>query len=405
MKKYLTRTIKWLIIFCLLLVMAIPAAAGIAPPDKEGPLVKATFFETDLREALHEIALQTKIAINLDENVKGIITMDINNIPLEKALRMMVSGGGYVFRKFDNYYVVGSPDPKSPTYQVLCETTVYYFKNASFDSVKMMLPDNYRNYIKLDPEKSAALITAPSSLLPGILADFALIDNARTQVRIKALVTEVQTDSLKELGINLLNINSNPQREKLDGLQGAESTLDTVNGFLTYEQNKNFGYLFMKIKALSGEKKARIQADPVLLVSEGKTGSLFVGEKDTIILQPDNSYISGTQQTIEAGITLKVTPRVCADCLELTVVQKVSGIQEEKTDRVLVKTREFESVVRIIPGQTIMVAGLTGQQTVKKKSMVPILGNIPLIGIFFREKTDSKTDSETLIFLTAEIVQ
>lgn len=244
-----------------------------------------------------------------------------------------------------------------------------------------------------------ATINAPSSILKTISTDLEKMDGVKRQIQIKTLVTEVRTDSIKELGTNLLSFNSTK------GDYFRSGTFDADNRLITLEGVGSFGTILAEIKLLSEKKKASIQADPVLLVTEGKTAQLFVGDKKTIILQAEDSGYSNQSETVEAGISLKVTPRVYSDYLELAVNQKVSGIEQEEKDRILVKTREFESVVRLASGDTIMIAGLTEKKSAVNEQKTPLLGDLPLIRFFFKEKKTEQLDSQMLIFITAEVLK
>jgi type II secretory pathway component GspD/PulD (secretin) len=401
-KKYLKQMVKGLLILCLFLGIINLAAAETEKENKE-PLVTATFFDSDLRESLNEVSMQIGVAFICDDNVKGIITMELKNVPLEKALRMMVSGGGFMFRKIDDYYLIGLPDPRSYTFQMLCETAVYSFKNISIESARALIPDSYKDYIKLDTEKGMAMIKAPSSLISEILADLAKIDGAKAQIRIKALVTEIRNEVLKNWGMNLMNIDFNPTATE----SGTKTlALNLTKGTLNGEGNASFGHFSTTINALVNDKKATIHADPVLLVTEGKSGELFVGEKRTLILySTGTSSTTSSTENVEAGVTLKVTPKIVGDQIELTIAQKVSDFDDDTTDEIIVKSREYSSTVRFLPGQTVMVAGLTDKSTSDTTVKTPILGDIPLIGYLFKQKSKSKNDSEILIFLTAEVVK
>ena len=103
-----------------LLFLFVLAVVVISPPavyaEKDQPLVNLFLFDTDIRDALSEIALQTGVNIIPDQTVGGLITADIQDVPLERALRLVLIGGGYTYRKFDDFYFVGLPDPRSLTF-------------------------------------------------------------------------------------------------------------------------------------------------------------------------------------------------------------------------------------------------------------------------------------------------
>lgn len=390
--------ISLVIVLCSVIALGSFVKAENVTLKDEEPLVTAVFFDSDLREALKEVSLQTGTTIVMDENIKGVVTMDLKEVSLEKALRMMVSGGGYMFRKIEDYYIVGLPDPKNPTFALLCETGIYYFRNINVESAKALLPEIYKGYVQFDNEKNMATINAPSSILKTILTDLEMIDGTKKLIQIKTLVTEVSTDSIKEFGTNLLKFSST------EGDYFRSATFDIGQRLITLEGVGSFGTVLAEIKLLSEKKKATVQADPVVVVTEGKTAQLFVGDKKTIILQTEDSSYSNQSETVEAGISLKVTPRVYSDYLELAINQKVSGIEQEEKDRILVKTREFDSVVRLASGHTMMIAGLTEKQSKNAEQKTPLLGDIPIVRFFFKEKKSEQFDSQMLIFLTAEVL-
>ena len=80
---------------------------AVAHAQEDEPLVNIMLFETDLREALNEISLQTGVTIIADQTVSGQVTADLQDVPLEKALRMILFTGGLSYRKVDANYIVG----------------------------------------------------------------------------------------------------------------------------------------------------------------------------------------------------------------------------------------------------------------------------------------------------------
>jgi type IV pilus assembly protein PilQ len=395
---------RWMLLLSGFLILSLliifsGLAMAVVEDGKDQPLVTTTFFESDLREALREVALQTGVNIATDENVKGTISMELKKVPLEKALRMMLIGGGFSFRKVEDFYVVGLADAKNPSFKDLCETGVYCFQNINGESAKALLPAAYENFVRIDLNRGLATINAPPDLLQRIMADLAKLDGKRQQVKVKALITAVRNEVLKEWGINLLN------RDWTAPTAGAgpSYSLDLTNGLLNLDAFGDFGHITAAIKALEKDKKAKIYADPVIVVDEGKNGELFVGDRRTIILQSANA--SDKIENIEAGTTLKVTPRLLGSQIELGITQKVSSFNEESSDSISVRSNEFSSSLCIPSGGTMMVVGLTENQSLNQVSKVPILGDIPLIRLLFKHKSGLKTDSQLLIFITAEVVK
>jgi type IV pilus assembly protein PilQ len=367
--------------------------------EKPEPLVTIVFFEMELREALRELALQTGVNIVMDENITGTVTLELEDTPLEKALQMMLAGGGFSYRKVDDYYLVGLADPRNRVFADLAETEFFFFKNVKVSTVEALLPEAFRQNVRFDQEANVAAVTAPRGLKERIIADFKKIDTPRRQVRVKALVSEVQTEVIKEWGIDLLNweftsgVKKNPDWTAVLGLAPGSLLLET----------DVFGLLHTKIRALEREGVAKIHADPVVQVADGKTADLFVGEQRVLILDVYESY--DQVEKIEAGTGLKVTPRIFEDRIELEMTQTVSYFVDNNGREPVVRVAEFGSTLRLIPGQTVLVSGLTQIEDRNRASQTPVLGRIPLLRLFFREGREEQKHSELLVFISAEVVE
>jgi len=367
--------------------------------EEKEPLVTLVFFEMDLREALRELALQTGVHIMMDENVTGTVTLDLVDTPLEKALRMMLVAGGFTYRKMEDFYLVGLADPRNRAFVELSETEIFFFKNTSVDTVEALLPEAFKSYVRFDRHTNTVGVTAPRAVMDRITADFKKIDAPRPQVKIKALVSEVRTEVVKEWGIDLFNWEfSTGQKKNPDW-----TTILELSPGAAMVETDIFGLLHTKMRALEIEGEARIHADPVVVAADGKTADLFVGDRHNMILRMNDTY--DRVEKIEAGTGLVVTPRVYAEHIELDVRQTVSYFMENSVNEPVVRVAEFSSTLRLVPGQTLLVSGLTQREDKSRESGTPVLGRIPLVRLLFREAGQEQKESELLVFLSAEVVE
>src|SRR3989338_11317615 len=84
------------------------------------PKVTNSFFETDIKEVLRDISAQTGVKIVADETVQGSLSLELKEIPLEEALRMVLAIGSYTFRRMpEGYYLVGLCKPNSTSFNRL----------------------------------------------------------------------------------------------------------------------------------------------------------------------------------------------------------------------------------------------------------------------------------------------
>ncbi|NMB16964.1 MAG: secretin [Firmicutes bacterium] len=378
-----------------LLVIAILAAPVLAEP-----LVSTLFFETDIREALNELVLQTGINIITDETVKGTVTLDLVDVPFEKALKMILLGGGFSFRKIDDYYLVGLPDPRGPAFHHLAETATVRLQYMRADEAMSLLPSIYSSYVKSGRERDLLTITAPASVIERFKADIKEIDRPQRQILIQALVTEVSSEVMEQWGSKLFNFTVNKGEEVNPDWQ---TTLGFDDGIISLDTNV-FGDLLAQLEILKGQEKAEIRANPRMVVADRASANLFVGERQHIILKSDDYQ---RLEQVDVGVTLKVTPRILSDdIIQLTIAPEISHFVDKngKDETTLVVRRsEVATTVYVQNGQTLVLAGMTLDEQGQLERKVPILGDIPLIRWFFRRATEKEGERELLIFITPEI--
>lgn len=122
MKKYIFIALIWILVLSTNEILAETGTAGTSSGEQlisnifsetetvetssVEPLITNIFSETDLRQVLRDISIQTGINIVADNTVQGMVSMEIRNLPMEKALEMLLAPGGYVFNKRGDYYLV-----------------------------------------------------------------------------------------------------------------------------------------------------------------------------------------------------------------------------------------------------------------------------------------------------------
>jgi pilus assembly protein CpaC len=173
-----------------------------------------------------------------------------------------------------------------------------------------------------------------------------------------------------------------------------------------------------RLKALVTDNKAKILAEPNLLVSEGETADMLVGGEIPIpVVQTATGVSSGAAGAItvewkEFGVRLEIKGDVAADgkSLDLDVAPEVSSLDFGNAIVVsnivlpALRTRRAHSVVHIGDGETLVIGGLYQNEISKNVRKIPLLGDIPIIGEFFKRTTKQNTESELMIFVTPEIV-
>ena len=166
------------------------------------PTVSMVFIQDDLRDAITELILQTGVNIIVDDSVYGLVTLDLIDVPLETALRMMLMPGGYEYRKIDDFYFVGASDPRSKSFKHLAETETFTLEYIRPQEARELLPEIYDPFIRSGRDSNVLTITAPTSIIERFRQDLEIIDKPVPQILIQALVTEISRAELEEWGSN-----------------------------------------------------------------------------------------------------------------------------------------------------------------------------------------------------------
>jgi type II secretory pathway component HofQ len=417
-------------------------AAEIRRSETGEPLITNIFAETDMRQALSDIANQAGVVIIPDATVQGTVSADLRDVPFEKALNMVLVSGGYVFRQMDGYYLVGAPDPANPNLYLLSEAEVVELSYMDSNAIAAYLAGPYGRFVTVEgapvpePERdmqarnrtqtayqrpaaargqaggTRLFITAPRAIIERIKSDLALIDRPRTQVMLEAVVIEVTEDALKEVGIDWATrwtrFASQASGIPIGGTSqlGNQNTLTLPTSSLTYSE-LSFTEL-AQLTALVQKGKARLRANPRIATTEGQPAEIEVGqEKYFAIVTGPVTFPYTTLEQIASGITLRITPTVVEKTREVIArvepdVRDVTGSGANGLPEITY--RRAVTNVRVKDGQSIVIGGLTSEFTTRTASKFPILGDIPLIGNLFRRVSSRQTKSEVVIIITPHIL-
>jgi len=371
-------------------------------------LVTNSFFETDIREVLRDISAQTGVKIVADETVQGSLSLELKEIPLEEALRMVLAIGSYTFRRMpEGYYLVGLCTPNSTSFNRLSVTEYFKPSYRNVAELQSLFSDFYQPYLKVSADINNIAITASPEIVKRIKEDLAHLDLPPAQVMIEALVIELSEEGKKSLGVTWGSM--------LDG------------GFSVYPPSSSFNYsrsvsgegswnmsgsissdLFVRVNTLVSQGQAKIRANPRLATLEGKEAEINIGREEYYLISVgSSSQVSYTLQSIATGVVLKITPFVDKNNqIRVNFSPQVSEVVGKgATNLPVITKRSVTTSVRVNDGQTIAIGGLIQEQSGETLSKVPVLGSLPLLGMLFRHKKTVSENKEVIIFITPRILR
>lgn len=245
------------------------------------------------------------------------------------------------------------------------------------------------------------------------------LDVARPQVRIWAMIYDVDLQDLDRLGINwnsrVKGVNVNPlgtpnQALDLTGMTNSNPVASALNGGMRLTSlNTNFDVTAV-VNALSTSEVSRLLANPNVIVVDHEKATISIVTEIPYqqLTQGIQGGSIGTTAFREAGVKLDVTPRIAEDGTIEMIVNPVfsvlSGYTPE-TNQPIINKREATTTVRVPSGQTFVIGGLRQREITNNISGIPVLKDLPLgIGLLFRSRQSRSRESELLVFLTPEII-
>ena len=244
------------------------------------------------------------------------------------------------------------------------------------------------------------------------------IDNPQ-QVMLEVKVAQVNKSAMKELGVssfikgasgegfsNMIGVPTGA------GISGTGAALGSISNLDPYQ----LGFSLFKpgigavLKALVTKNQAKILAEPNLLVKSGQEGHFLAGQR--IPLSTITSVNGISTPSIEyqpVGVSLIFKPEVMENGLiSLTIdpaeVSNVSGYMQTN-GYPIIDTREVRTSVQLKDGESLVLAGLLHEETIKVLSKIPLAGDIPILGALFRSTSEDIKEKELVFFITPRLVK
>ena len=187
-------------------------------------------------------------------------------------------------------------------------------------------------------------------------------------------------------------------------LTGSETINNVLNLFL-FRPDIHFGAV---IEALQSKNLLQILAEPNLIAVNGKKASFLAGGQFPFpIVQPGAGFTAVTISFKEFGVKLEFTPVIMPNGnIHLTVAPEVSTLDFANALIIsgftvpALSTRKAETEFELRDGQSFVIAGLIDNRVTDIWNKVPGLGDIPILGNFFKSKSAQKSNSELMVLCT-----
>ncbi|MEJ5250361.1 MAG: type II secretion system protein GspD [Chthonomonadetes bacterium] len=354
----------------------------------------------DAQELLTRLARETGIRLIVDDTVRRTVTINLVNMPVTRILEVIAAAYGLSYREVNGIFMISEGIPRSPSSYLLSDIDTITTQYVLAPNAKSLLPVFLQDHVKTNAEQNAVILSAPPEVLKKFREDIKQFDIPAAQIMVDVLMVEFTDSAAREFRARWGWSND---RRSL--------TVDSPLGQITFQSVMTLPTeFFTSLRALVTQGKARVHANPRIATVSGQRASIFIG-KQRYLSTPVSIGGGGDffRQTnfIDAGVRLNITPWTGGEGEIIVDVEpeiSVLSAPDPKTGLPDKSTRRAETTVRVRDGDTIIIGGLVQRELMSTKTKIPILGDIPLIGQFFRSEDTKEVMTEMAIFITPRIL-
>ncbi|MDB5986629.1 MAG: pilus assembly protein PilQ [Nevskia sp.] len=431
-------------------------------PLYTGERISLSFQSVDIRSLLQIIADVAGSNMVVSDSVNGQIAMRLQNVPWDQALDIILRTKGLGMRQQGNVMLVApleelaqrekieleSEKQKVQLAPLRSELIQVNYAKASDLAALMKSKDNTllseRGNVTVDERTNTLLVLETRDKLAEIRALVQRLDIPVRQVLIESRIVVANDNYNRQLGVQFGVTGAGTSKNgNLITTSGTNTATNTaVNGYLNqgrtgsvpvnsnangerYNINlpitgaagsiglailtKNF-LVDLELQALQSEGRGQVVSSPHVITANAKQASIEQGV-EIPYQQNAGGTVGGTSIAFKkAVLSLNVTPQITPDdrvIMDLEVSNDTRG-QDVNTGgggvAPSIDTRKVNTQVLVDNGQTVVLGGIYEQTLTDSVTKVPLLGDIPYLGVLFRTTNHTNNKSELLVFITPKIL-
>ena len=423
---------RWMMMAVLAGSLFLPGSAAAAP-------VTIDVTGGDVRAVLLAVARMGSLPLIVDDSVTGTVTAHLTGEG-EEVLRLVAAARGIHIERHGAVFVALAADTRAENRHVHTYHVRYgdpeelgHAANLSLtgEGKRAILSKNNeekgnegsdsdtQRRVLVDRATNTLLFYGTESEALSVREIISALDHAPKQVSLEARVVAVSKQAAKELGIDWswssLPQYPHVQRNSAGGWQVSERNAGTggtsAPGIIRFGRgSEGLPYEFYysaAIRALITDGRAKMLARPNITTVQGHEALINIGAEVPVPRTATSNNVTTTGiEYREAGIILRYTPRITEDgnivARVHTEVSTPVYVDELKAYRF--QKRSADTTVRLRNGETMVIGGLIDSDESRSLAKIPFLGDLPVLGAFFRSVRTSKTETELMIFLTAHVL-
>jgi type IV pilus assembly protein PilQ len=408
-----------------------PRAMAESQTQFTGEPISLDLKDADIKDVFRTISQLTQLNIVVDPEVRGTVTVQLEDVPWDQALDLILkqNGLGYVLEnnimriatttklqaeQADRARLAEARQAAEPTRTVIKKLS-YAKASEMTNTVKSVM--SKRGDIVVDSRTNTMIIREIPTFLPAVLQLIENLDTPTPQVMIEARIVETTKSLGRSLGINWgANAVADVAHGNTTNLIFPNNVSGTFNVPLGVAQTvatvrlgnilDSFN-LDVALSAAENQGLLKIISSPKVAALTNTAATIQSG-----VQIPVQTTVNNTTTVIYVDATLKltVTPQITNEgtiMLNVNVAKREPAVALNLStgQNVPLSIREYRGEILVRDGGTSVIGGIFQINDEDQNNMIPGLWKIPILGSLFRNKTRTEKHDELLIFITPRILR
>ncbi len=403
--------------------ISLPEVDGRQPKivvqSTDNALMSLNLLDVDIREALSAIAMKLEINIVTATDVSGKISVHLYEVTLDEALDAVTLAGGFCYHKHSDYYYVFRPKGDRDPQAKRLEMRVFRLEYAEIEKVQEILDAiPGKRVIQIHEDSKCVIVEDIPENIKKVETILSFLDTPPRQVMIEAKILEVSLTDEMSLGVNWGQILGDA-RIATTGFSTAtipSATGPAVSPHLTATGAGIFGNIITgagsrhqfaaALDALQTKTRINTLSTPKILAIHGKVARVQVGGEQGYKTTTTNMGVTTEKvEFIDTGTILEITPYIDDEGNVLLNVKPNIKSAKIEGGVPVVMTTGVSTWLLAKSGETVFIAGLIKDEETETREMVPCIGNVPMLGWFFRHTSQKTGKSELVVLITPHVVK
>jgi type II secretory pathway component GspD/PulD (secretin) len=346
-----------------------------------------------------------RVNILLSDNVEGNVSVNLYDVSIDEAIDAIVAAAGYgVERRRGSYFIVDRDEAGKHSSGGPTQMRTFKVQYSDPEVIAGILESHLSGYGQVTtlPERRMLVVEDTPYFLGRISKLLQQLDRQPRQILIEAQILEIGLKDSESYGLDWVKIFDSSSRVIEFGTQGL-SNPGSPGLFLDYFSDN----LELVLDALRTRERLRTLSTPKLLALEDQEAETIIGDRlgYNVTTTIDNVTTTSTE-FLESGVILRVKPSVDEQGRVLLDIHPEVSTGAVSDDGIPNQTTtEVTTTMLVESGKTVFIGGLIKRTASETREGIPILGDIPGVGLLFSNKGISSINTELVVLITPHILE